>query len=275
MKRALLAAIEDDAAPAAVLLLDAVAGAAAAFSIRRLSVAYAGKCCNIRRSSDNTPLDIGFTAAGDFDAAAFSAFIGVGSGFVTTWYDQSGNGRDATQATAAKQPQLLLATIGSRPALVFVRSSSQVLNTASFASGTSPQTFAAVAARTGSTGLFSGIMSAAGNNSLTFLNAANKVGVEGNAIVPTAGAAASDSAAHSLIGVLNGASSIMTVDGTDSTGDDGGDRTTAGVLYIGALATSSSLDGDIAEAISWGSLALSSGQRTTIRDSEKSYFGTP
>ena len=36
-----------------------------------------------------------------------TATTGLGSGFVTTWYDQSGNGRNATQTTAGNQPSLV------------------------------------------------------------------------------------------------------------------------------------------------------------------------
>jgi hypothetical protein len=34
-------------------------------------------------------------------------FCGVGNGFVTTWYDQSGSANDATQSTAANQAQIV------------------------------------------------------------------------------------------------------------------------------------------------------------------------
>jgi hypothetical protein len=47
----------------------------------------------------------------------------AGNGFVTTWYDQSGNGRNATQTTAGSQPQILnsgvLQTQGGKPAILF------------------------------------------------------------------------------------------------------------------------------------------------------------
>jgi hypothetical protein len=49
--------------------------------------------------------------------------VNTGNGFVTTWYDQSGNGRNATQATAANQPQIVsngvLQTQNGRPTLLF------------------------------------------------------------------------------------------------------------------------------------------------------------
>jgi prepilin-type N-terminal cleavage/methylation domain-containing protein len=95
--------------------------ATAAYSLRRVSAAYTGPAIQVRRSSDNATLDIGFTAAGDLDTATLTTFVGAASGFVTTWYDQSGNGRHATQGTAANQPRIVNAgtidTSAGRPAL--------------------------------------------------------------------------------------------------------------------------------------------------------------
>ena len=46
------------------------------FSLRKLRKGYTGNCVTIRRSSDDTTTNIGFTAAGDFDNAAYFAFCG-------------------------------------------------------------------------------------------------------------------------------------------------------------------------------------------------------
>jgi hypothetical protein len=96
---------------------------AAAYSLRKLNCSYSGNAIQVRRSSDNTTQNIGFTTSGDLDTAAMKTFVGANSAFVTTWYDQSGNGRNATQATAANQPRIMNAgTIhrqNSRPAVFF------------------------------------------------------------------------------------------------------------------------------------------------------------
>ena len=88
-------------------LLDAYPSAAAAYSLRQLRAAYTGSAIRVRRSSDNTEQNIGFTALGNLDTTALTSFCGAGNGFVTTWYDQSGNARNATQTTAANQPQIV------------------------------------------------------------------------------------------------------------------------------------------------------------------------
>jgi len=99
-----------------------IAGASAAYSLRRLGD-YSGPAIRVRRSSDNAEQDIGFTTAGDLDLAALLAFVGVNSGFVTVWYDQSGFARNATQTTAALQPRIVNAgvvdTLNGRPSIYF------------------------------------------------------------------------------------------------------------------------------------------------------------
>ena len=103
-------------------LLDTYTGAAAAYSLRRLSSTYTGNLIRVRRSSDNTEQNIGFVND-VLDTAAISSFVGIGQGYVTTWYDQSGNGRNVTQSTATSQPMIMVAgvlvTRGGKPAVSF------------------------------------------------------------------------------------------------------------------------------------------------------------
>ena len=90
-------------------LLDTYTGAAAAYSLRKLRSGYSGSTIKVRRSSDNTEQDIGFVD-NELDTASLLSFVGTGgtdNGFVTTWYDQSGNGNNATQTTASNQPQIV------------------------------------------------------------------------------------------------------------------------------------------------------------------------
>ena len=85
-------------------LLDAYGGAAAAYSLRRLSANYGEAVVRVRRSSDNTEQD--FTAA-QVTNGTLTTFCGAGDGFVRTWYDQSGNGNHAGQSTMANQPLIV------------------------------------------------------------------------------------------------------------------------------------------------------------------------
>lgn len=97
-------------------------GSDACFSVRKSNSSYAGNCMKVRRSSDNALLDIGFSG-NDLDTASLLSFIGAGSGFVHTWFDQSGNTRNLVQTTNASQPSIVtsgvLNTRGSRPIIKF------------------------------------------------------------------------------------------------------------------------------------------------------------
>ena len=88
-------------------ILDLYPNAAAAYSVRKLRTLYTGSAIRVRRSTDNAEENIGFDGLGDLDNTALTTFCSGTNGFVTTWYDQSGNGNNATQPTAANQPQIV------------------------------------------------------------------------------------------------------------------------------------------------------------------------
>jgi hypothetical protein len=108
--------------PTANLLLDTYSGTQAAFGLRKLRRSYSGNCVRVRRSSDNTEQDIGFVLEA-LDTASLLSFVGANSGFVVTWYDQSGNARNLNQSTAGLQPRIVnagvLETRNTRPSLFF------------------------------------------------------------------------------------------------------------------------------------------------------------
>ena len=106
-------------------LLAEYPGAAAAYSLRQLTTAYTGSAIEVRRTN-NDVADIGFTSTGELDTTALLAFTGTGAldnGFVTKWYDQSGNGYNATQTTALNQPQIVssgsVISVNGKPATQF------------------------------------------------------------------------------------------------------------------------------------------------------------
>jgi hypothetical protein len=103
--------------------LDQIAPASAAYGLRRIRSSYTGPAIRVRRAFDNAEADIGFTSAGNLNVIALLVFCGISSGFVVTWYDQSGNGRNLTQATQAAQPRIVnsgvVDVLGGVPTLVF------------------------------------------------------------------------------------------------------------------------------------------------------------
>ena len=67
---------------------------------------YTGNAIRVRRSSDNNEQDIGFDGNGNLNESALTTFVGANNGFVTTWYDQSGNNLNFYNTTASYQPQI-------------------------------------------------------------------------------------------------------------------------------------------------------------------------
>lgn len=91
--------------------LSVFAGAAAAYSLRIPDGStYAGPLVRVRRSSDNAEKDFYAVFSKDIngnrwlDTFALLAFCGSSSGYLTTWYDQSGNGKDVSNADINSQP---------------------------------------------------------------------------------------------------------------------------------------------------------------------------
>ena len=113
---------------------------------RKLNSAYTGSAFRVRRASDSAETDIGFLSTGLVDTAALTTFCAGTNGFITTWYDQSGNGRNYTQVTAGSQPKIVNAgsilTMGtSKPAMTFDGTDDQIgRSDASGASGTGGRT---------------------------------------------------------------------------------------------------------------------------------------
>lgn len=91
--------------------LDIYTDAEAAYSLRKLRSAYSGNAIKIRRGSDSEELDIGFVD-GIIDSASIISFCTGTNGFVTTWYDQSGNDRHAIAPTTLAQPKIYDISLG-------------------------------------------------------------------------------------------------------------------------------------------------------------------
>jgi hypothetical protein len=93
-------------------LLDAYSGSAIAVSGRKLREAYTGSAIRVRRASDNTEQDIGFTASGDLDTSALTTFCTGTDCFIRTWYDQGTGGNNLTQTSTSVQPKIYDSSAG-------------------------------------------------------------------------------------------------------------------------------------------------------------------
>ena len=106
-------------APAITYSLDTLSASAKStltgtFSLKRVLASYSGAVVNIRRSSDSATVDVFGDNSGNLllsNTTTLSTWLGASTGFVTTWYDQSGNARNATQATTGSQPSIDIANL--------------------------------------------------------------------------------------------------------------------------------------------------------------------
>lgn len=86
-------------------LLDTYGSASGAYSLRYLSTLFVGNdVIEVRRSSDDTTQS--FTPS-EISDGTLTTFTGVGDGFISKWYDQSGNVNDAENPTLSQQPRIV------------------------------------------------------------------------------------------------------------------------------------------------------------------------
>ena len=99
-------------------ILDLVPDASYAFSLRNLSLGWDSSVVEVRRASDNAEQN--FTAT-EVENGTLATFCSGTDGFVKTWYDQSGKGRNVSQSDPAKQPMIVdngtVLTLNDKPAI--------------------------------------------------------------------------------------------------------------------------------------------------------------
>jgi Alpha-L-arabinofuranosidase B, catalytic/Putative Ig domain len=252
------------------LPLDLVPGAQAAYSLRRLRSTYKGMAVNVRRASDNAVQDIGFVA-GEFDVASFNTFTAATTGFIAKWYDQSGNGRDALQATAANQPQIIVA--GSPSGKTTARSASTSIGlVATVPAATTPNTLNAVASRTGNFTNYN-VFFSLGNVApgLYFSNSADGGISLANINTDIISPVVVPDAYHTVTGVMNTVSSFVTVDGVTNVGSLS-DHPGSTTLDLFSTNLSNGFQGDMPEAIYY-SKVLSAGAIAALESNQAAYYG--
>jgi hypothetical protein len=197
-------------------LLDLYPGADAAFSLRKLSSTYSGSAIRVRRASDNTEQDIGFS--GDFlDVASLSAFCSGTTGWVTMWYDQSSNSRVAYNFTASQQPLIYsissVSTLNGKPSLEYLNNFAY-LKTNSFTGGIVDSQFMVVRAN-----VINCIISDGNNTNNISIWTTNTPGdlrvFAGN--IDIASGIFPLNQQHLLTAITNGANSLIKVDNTEVT----------------------------------------------------------
>ena len=250
-------------------LLDSYPSAAAAYSVRKLRAAYTGNAIRVRRT-DSTESDIGFTSAGNLDTTALLAFTGTGvldNGFITTWYDQSGNGRNATQTTALDQPKIVssgsVILENSKPAIDFLANK---LQTASFTLSSQPITRIVVVKPDIATADF--IDGSAANRGFTGCSGGYNRLFAGNIF----DIGTTLTTQQLFYGLFNGASSQIVVNAvSQGTGDAGAGGLEQVILGSHPTVRTVDLDGKMQEAIIYASNQNTN--RTGIENNINSYYG--
>lgn len=261
---------------------DIVSGATAWYSCARAyNAAYAAgganKLCNLRNTSTSETCDELVQPSGLFGAMAscsgssnglpLATFCATGCA-VTEMYDQTGNGRPLLQATAANQPALSLLALGTFPAATTSASAMGMASSGTIGPAAGAVTFEVV-----------GLRSSTANSPL-FLR--ENGGSPGNQIRPSSStntwltgatasitATAADATWHSGIGVINGASSFLSVDGTSTTGTVAKSTSTGTVNFSGQSATTRT-----GEVGFWDAIAFSTANATAECQNAQAFYGS-
>ena len=260
--------------------LDLLTSPTVAFAIspQKLKAAYGGNAMRLRSDGSGSPeSNFGFTGAGDLDISAITAWLTSTSGsnaYGRTYYDQSGNARDAGQSTAANQPLFAAGSL-SRGQFTF-DGTNDCLDTASWSLSqnftvwtvldvASVSTLSYAAGTLGSTPTFAGIYKA-----------------DGGGVGGYFGTSANHPTAAYSAGVLswscyhvNGASSSLVFNGTASgtlnlgtTGINGGWR-------VGGRFDTVRWNGKIVEQIIFAGDATALGGWSAFLANRKAYYSLP
>ena len=267
-----------------ILTESSYASSFAAYSLRVLNsnlINYKGiKLIRVRRSTDNLEVDVfannfgtlGYDSlisevtevtitAGEKGSSLmnnFGEFINGADGFLVTWFDQSGNGIDITQTTAASQPKVYdvnngIITERSRPAVQFTSANSN--NLISGAVSLIGNTCILAVYRT-SSNITEYVLHGGGTNPIRFGRNIASTGNRDEAFV-SAGIAQANTTQKSRVAFAfySGAASIINLNNaTTITSGTVGNAVNTTQLYIGSSASASNYwTGTIQELIIWNS----------------------
>jgi hypothetical protein len=190
--------------------------------------------------------------------------------YVTEAYDQTGNGNNASQATAGNQPQLLPSggIKSSLPCLSFANNGALI--TGVMTSVAQPWSMSAVAERITRATTINGILM--GTAGQAFFSATS--GFVQMYAGSVAGPAASENSPHAMQFIANGASGTVNVDGTSTTENPGTNGTGTALGIGGNTSNGQLLSGYIGETGLWPS-GFNSTQISSMHANQSAYWGTP
>lgn len=251
------------------LFLNEVPDAAAAYSLQKLNNNYTGSAIRVRRSSDNTEQDIGFTASGALNTSALTSFVGSNNGFITKWYDQSGLSQDLSQTTGTNQPQIVssgsVITRNSKPTILFDGTNDSLSTAGALSIDNGPITMIAVAYST-STATFNYISGGADFATANGFQYALGL-IPGKFLFEIKSApSASDIQVNKsvnhflLVGIVQGSTQYFYINGASNSKTIGlpyGPSSLPFTIGAPTPATGSFFNGEVSEVITYGSSKLS------------------
>ena len=263
------------------LLFDIQDGAYGAYSLRYLNREYNGDVILAYRDSDAA--ELGFTPTEIVDGTMMT-WVGSSHVRVKTWYDQSGNGNDATQSSRYNMPTLVISGVmqflsGSIPAVNFDGSNDFIplnsalpdMNTGSFSSFCVGK-FDATTMSSLESMLSLGTTNSNGRLYLPYgYNSEFGWGYAAtwNAVTSTA-----DTAPHLFTGIAGSTQGNFQpfIDGTSKGSTTLTSKATSGTYGIGGLnnTTTYALDGKVAEVVVYSS--DQSAKRTALEKNIMDYY---
>jgi len=257
-------------------VLDIYPTASAAYSLRLLRGAfYTSNAIRVRRSSDNTEQNIGFTTSGNLNTTALTSFVGAGNGFIVTWFDQSGNGSNSSQTTPSNQPQIVSAGSvlmqGANPTVSF-NGTSNFMDAAGVTTGNPKSIF--ISTKSNYIGTLEKVLfdSVNTNQALLYKDPSNFISIGFGTFTATTYTATTNFILYSVL--HNSTASNMYVNSANQilTNQNLGTNAFAG-LRIGAVRGTASLHytGNISEFIVYGSNQATN--RTQIEGNINSFYG--
>jgi hypothetical protein len=251
---------------------DVVASATAWWGLRCYNTAYTGNVADVWDASTGSTTETLLTcsAGGTINQTINSlATTCAVSCDIKTLYDQTGHGNDMTRAANAGRPLFTLSGLGSFSVATFGSMANIFLQTAgSIATGSQPYTLSGVYKNTGASQspLLGG--SGSGVPQIGAGISANNAYLYAGTV---ASAAATDSSFHAVQGILNGASSVLYVDGSSHTVNAGTGAATTVFVMGSDDGSTHFMAGAMVEAGLWP-IGFSGAQQASMNSNQHSYW---
>ena len=247
----------------------------AAFSGRTIIQGYTGPLIRLRRVSDDAESDFSAGSDGELDLVAIAAWAG-GDAFLTTWYDQSGNGLDIFQVTDGAQPQFFgVEAATGRVGFKYVGGVREMQSAAGLTFTQPNETITVMSSpvTAPSTMLFDGLAS----RQLAFFDTSGRLTINAGSSInePSGAETPRDNGTPQVVAAqFNGASSVGRANGTQVfTGNPGSADVDGGVLLGRSQPSTIFLtNGHIFELIYVDSI-LSDEDRSLTEDNQIFYYG--